>query len=64
MQVSYVDKDIVTQSNTTLAHWSIYKEDLDHVLGLTVATSGLVNGRKFKEKEFACLEFARILFDN
>ena len=43
---------------------AIYKEDLDHVLGLTAASSGLVNGRKFKEKEFACLEFARILFDN
>ena len=56
----YVDRCPIRQGNGG----AIYKEDLDHVLGLTAASSGLVNGRKFKEKEFACLEFARILFDN
>ena len=40
MQVSHVDKDILKQSRTIPQ--SIYKEYLNHPLGLTLSTLGLV----------------------
>ena len=41
MQVSHVDKDMVEQSHTTPK--SICKEYLNHPLGLTLSTPGLVS---------------------
>ena len=40
MQVSHVDKNMLEQSSTLPQ--SIFKEDLNHTLGLTLSTPGLV----------------------
>ena len=40
MQVSHVDKDMVEQSHTTPS--SIFKDYLNHPLGLALSTPGLV----------------------
>ena len=41
MQVSYVDKNMLEQSSTI--PYSIYKENLNYTLGLTLSTPSLVS---------------------
>ena len=42
MQVSHVEKNMVEQSSTVPNSQSTYKEYLNHTLGLTLSTLGLV----------------------
>ena len=42
MQVSHVEKNMVDQSSTVSNNLSIYKEYLNHTLGLTLSTPSLV----------------------